>query len=1202
MDRSILRLRRWLSAGLFACSIVVAACEDPVDGEIESFSAITAAECLERPDRQVTVVRGDASKIDEDAPGTNHTYDLRGANFEMHPPKRAITIRDNLPNVCIVGPHVVGQQSKELTWRQMKYDFSETMDGDAIRFRPKSDTPPSHMTVVGAWVDNVFDAFEPPKGSTDDPRHTWSLQSSYFNGIRDDVIENDRCLSGEVRDVLVDNSFMFLSTRPSSGKKLNNPSTPVIKIYDSHIHIAAEEPGGSVGKLFKLGKWPHNENGNSGCSPEPAVDVRRTTFRIDQRPSNMRFPEGNYENVTIIWLGEGNFPTALPGEPGDVELITDRQAGLRKWDEVRTNWLDRHGCTYRSEQKIVEQCDRLSEPLSMNTTPNMTEGVWEGSISSSSDDAEERASGAVSLRSSDLELVEAGGRQTVGLRFQKVDIPQGATIISAHLQFTVDEVDTGAASLTIRGQKNADAKPFEGGDGNISQRTKTNASVSWNVQPWESVGARGTGQRSPDLSRIVQEIVNRSSWLKDNAMALIITGNGTRTAESYDGVNAQAASLRIEYREGTQIPSGVVDIRVSAGSDDAEERPSGDTYLGSGDLELVDDGSRNQTVGIRFKGIQVPQGAPITRAYIQFTTDEESTGNAELSLFGENENNASTFQVTQRDISSRQKTSAKVLWRPEIWTNIGTSGQRQRTPDLSNVVQEIVNRSGWSPGNAMAFIVTGTGHRTAESYNGRANAAPLLHVEFGNTGNPGDTEPPTGRMTSPNDGATVEGTILVKAEVSDNVGVTDVRFFVDGESICRRTARPFECRWDTSNYEGLVSLVGTARDAAGNVLNLGPVNVTVENGGGGGGGGSCDGGSELEGEIIVPDDCSTIQAAIDNAAENAIIIVRPGTYPGGLFIGTPGLTLRAEFPSNKNTIINSNSGEPSMIKVEDWAPRVTIRGFRFEGGNRPIALWAYGSVEDNLFINSRKDAISVEGVGAEIRNNRCVNPSDDCIDLDGPGEIIIEKNSLEDAGEDAIEIRNFNYRGPLRRIIIRDNQILGSGEDGIQIIDYDETSNREFIIERNLFHNSGKAGLGIMNNTRSTEDFRGADMPERIFFINNTIDTCDHGISGGDNLIAINNIISNCFGNAVHRVNNDSVVAYTLFFNNGTNVNDSVVNQNSNRTTDPRFTSSGFLLRTDSPAIDSGVVRYEHRGEVVLNLNASDYLGIAPDQGWKDRQ
>jgi hypothetical protein len=46
------------------------------------------------------------------------------------------------------------------------------------------------------------------------------------------------------------------------------------------------------------------------------------------------------------------------------------------------------------------------------------------------------------------------------------------------------------------------------------------------------------------------------------------------------------------------------------------------------------------------------------------------------------------------------------------------------------VVQEIVNRGDWATGNPVALIVTGSGARVAESFDGGAAKAPVLHIEY----------------------------------------------------------------------------------------------------------------------------------------------------------------------------------------------------------------------------------------------------------------------------------------------------------------------------------------------------------------------------------------------------------------------------------------------------------------------------------------
>ena len=175
----------------------------------------------------------------------------------------------------------------------------------------------------------------------------------------------------------------------------------------------------------------------------------------------------------------------------------------------------------------------------------------------------------------------------------------------------------------------------------------------------------------------------------------------------------------------------VVEVRVSSSSDDAEES-FGDVDLTSSDLELVHDTSppADQTVGIRFSGLQVPQGVQIVSAYVQFQADETNGEPTALVIAGEAVVNAQTFTGASANISSRPTTAATVNWAPPAWTTVGEAGVDQRTPDIAPIIQEIVDQSGWISGNALALVLTGGGKRTAESYNGVSSAAPLLHVEY----------------------------------------------------------------------------------------------------------------------------------------------------------------------------------------------------------------------------------------------------------------------------------------------------------------------------------------------------------------------------------------------------------------------------------------------------------------------------------------
>jgi PilY1 beta-propeller domain len=359
------------------------------------------------------------------------------------------------------------------------------------------------------------------------------------------------------------------------------------------------------------------------------------------------------------------------------------------------------------------------------TTPvlALTSGTVNIRVSDGNDDAEEDVSdGDMDRGSSDLEMIHESEDQIVGIRFRNITIPQGSTITNAYIQFTTDEVSDGATDLTFVAEDVDNAVAFSDDDDDISDRDNTSASVDWDSVPeWGSEGDSGYSQQTPDLTALVQEVVNRGGWVSGNAMVFIITGSGTRIAESYNGSSSKAPLLHIEYT------SDVVEVSVSGGSDDAEEEDDGVMYLDSTDLELVNDGGRgDQTVGIRFQSIAVPPGAVITSAYIVFETDETTSEVTNLTIKGEAISDAPVFSSTPYDISNRTTTSQSVIWNIPSWD---TYGQKHPTPDLSAVVQEIVGTAGWASGNDMAFIISGTGQRVASAYEDD-QTPPLLHIEY----------------------------------------------------------------------------------------------------------------------------------------------------------------------------------------------------------------------------------------------------------------------------------------------------------------------------------------------------------------------------------------------------------------------------------------------------------------------------------------
>ena len=72
--------------------------------------------------------------------------------------------------------------------------------------------------------------------------------------------------------------------------------------------------------------------------------------------------------------------------------------------------------------------------------------------------------------------------------------------------------------------------------------------------------------------------------------------------------------------------------------------------------------------------------------------------------------NAATYRTTANSISVRPKVGS-VAWAPPAWNTVKESGAAQLTPELKTIAQAVVDRAGWRRGNAMAFMVSGTGRR-----------------------------------------------------------------------------------------------------------------------------------------------------------------------------------------------------------------------------------------------------------------------------------------------------------------------------------------------------------------------------------------------------------------------------------------------------------------------------------------------------------
>lgn len=253
-------------------------------------------------------------------------------------------------------------------------------------------------------------------------------------------------------------------------------------------------------------------------------------------------PRFQYLDENLLSLGhwEGN------AETGEPEWVSDHLRG------IRFKLVDYEG-------KQVVRCDivignyTLSENESLLIDPDTS--TWQVGVSS--DDCRMYDSSF----SNTATVVDAGNWYYSGVdhtlnsfaRWTGITIPQGATISSAYFQVDAFTLD-GTALTKIYGIDEDNTATF---DSDPTGRPLTTACVDWDPTPgsW----TQGYWYDSPDISAIIQEIVDRAGWVSGNALGLKWADDGSATGAanraagySYDyGVPADAPKLEVTWTSVT---------------------------------------------------------------------------------------------------------------------------------------------------------------------------------------------------------------------------------------------------------------------------------------------------------------------------------------------------------------------------------------------------------------------------------------------------------------------------------------------------------------------------------------------------------------------------------------------------------------------------------------------------------------------------
>ncbi len=128
------------------------------------------------------------------------------------------------------------------------------------------------------------------------------------------------------------------------------------------------------------------------------------------------------------------------------------------------------------------------------------------------------------------------GPYTAGLRFNSISIPTGSTIDSAAIALNSRDTETGIPlNVMFRTEISENPATFSTYS-DFASRTKSTSFVEWNNVP---AFTTNTIYNTPDLSSIIQEVIDSSYWDEGDSIVIFIEDNGSapgarRNIKSYD--------------------------------------------------------------------------------------------------------------------------------------------------------------------------------------------------------------------------------------------------------------------------------------------------------------------------------------------------------------------------------------------------------------------------------------------------------------------------------------------------------------------------------------------------------------------------------------------------------------------------------------------------------------------------------------------
>jgi hypothetical protein len=148
-------------------------------------------------------------------------------------------------------------------------------------------------------------------------------------------------------------------------------------------------------------------------------------------------------------------------------------------------------------------------------------------------------------------------------------------------------------------------------------------------------------------------------------------------------------------------------VEVAASFDDALYNNTTGVWNRTGAYNTIgkDSTPQSRDCWVRFLGVNVPKGATINAAWLTFCASAVVSGATVVAKIRAQAEDDATQIPDAGTYTGMTWTTQQVAWSPAAWTGDAWYS----SPDIKDVVQEVVDRAGWVSGNAMGFQVADNG-------------------------------------------------------------------------------------------------------------------------------------------------------------------------------------------------------------------------------------------------------------------------------------------------------------------------------------------------------------------------------------------------------------------------------------------------------------------------------------------------------------